>query len=382
MTVCISQFHVIRPRFEIEQNASLEWIAKAHAHAEAIHTDQKATDLYSTLKKKLIKLGSNQEAIACRGVQIDDLFQEDWSTMTVYPLTEQPFGSGFGMRSTVFDQEVSAIFEAFYPESSAFPDHLIHVTCTGYVAPSPAQKLISKRDQGMNTTVTHAYHMGCYASLPALRMAQGFLSSKETSIDIVHTEMSSLHMHPMKHSLEQLIVQSLFADGFIKYSMTSETALSSDFNRSAPLLQIVALHEEIIPDSTHSMTWVCDDRGLSMTLSKEVPSLIVKTLPDYLKRLFHKGQLLESTPCFYAIHPGGPKILSQIQTLLELSDDQIGHSKAIFRSCGNMSSATLPHIWNLMLSDPKVPFGAYIVSLAFGPGLSISGNILKKVCRG
>ena len=214
--------------------------------------------------------------------------------------------------------------------------------------------------------------MGCYASFPALRIAKGFLSSEEGSVDIVHTELSSLHMHPLKHSLEQLIIQSLFADGFIKYSVTCTPP------KETPFWEITALYEEIIPASTQSMTWCCDDRGLSMTLAKEVPFLIVKTLPDHLKRLFHKASLAESTPCFYAIHPGGPKILSQIQSLLNLSEEAIYHSKEVFRSCGNMSSATLPHIWNLMLSDPNVPFGAHIVSLAFGPGLSISGGVFKK----
>lgn len=372
MVMSISQFQVIRPRFEMEQTASLEWLAKAHAHADATFTGKEDPDLYATLKQKLLKLGCNQETIARRGIQINDLFQDDWSTMQVYPLNDQPLGSGFGTRSAVFDREVSSIFENFYPEKSPFPDHIIHVTCTGYTAPSPAQKIVSKREQGKNTTVTHAYHMGCYASFPALRIAKGFLSCEEGSVDIVHTELSSLHMHPLKHSLEQLIIQSLFADGFIKYSVTCTPP------KETPFLQIIALYEEIIPKSTQSMSWCCDDRGLSMTLAKEVPFLIVKMLPDHLKKLFNKAQLAESTPCFYAIHPGGPKILSQIQSLLNLSEEGIYHSKEIFRSCGNMSSATLPHIWNLMLSDLNVPFGAYIVSLAFGPGLSISGGVFKK----
>jgi predicted naringenin-chalcone synthase len=44
-----------------------------------------------------------------------------------------------------------------------------------------------------------------------------------------------------------------------------------------------------------------------------------------------------------------------------------------------MSSATLPHIWQEILRSPEVCHGDLIVSLAFGPGLTLSGAVLRKV---
>ena len=43
-----------------------------------------------------------------------------------------------------------------------------------------------------------------------------------------------------------------------------------------------------------------------------------------------------------------------------------------------MSSATLPHVWKAVLEDAAVKPGRLIVALAFGPGLTISGAILRK----
>jgi predicted naringenin-chalcone synthase len=45
---------------------------------------------------------------------------------------------------------------------------------------------------------------------------------------------------------------------------------------------------------------------------------------------------------------------------------------------GNMSSATLPHIWQRLIDDPAVPRGTPIPSLAFGPGLTMCGALLEK----
>lgn len=377
MPTYLTGFKIIRPRFELEQEKSLEWIADAHAKAESVCAGNTDPSFREMIKKGLFRVGFGKDKIQKRGIQIKDFFSKNWSSMTIYPLDTSPSGVGFKGRSEAFNQEVSEVFDAFYPEGACFPDHLIHVTCTGYVAPSPAQQIVSKRGQGRKTAVTHAYHMGCYASIPALRIGTGYLHlpspTSPSYVDIVHTEICSLHMHPLKHSIEQLIVQSLFADGFIKYSIINEQQL-----KSATALQIHALHEETIPDTLASMTWSCQDHGLAMTLAKEVPAQIASTLQGFIQRLWKKAGLHERGGTLFAVHPGGPKILLQVQQQLGLRLEQLRHSQEILMTCGNMSSATLPHIWDLILSDDQIPEGAQIVSLAFGPGLSISGALFEK----
>ncbi len=377
MPYALSDFRHIRPHHEIEQCKILDWLAEVHARAAHCYEKREVESFRSTLKDKLMQLGLGKERIQRRGMHISDPLQQDWSKMEIYPVAENPYGHGFAERSHFFDREVTRIFERFYPDDKNLPVHLIHATCTGYVAPSPAQKLVSLRKAGKTTTVTHAYHMGCYSSIPAIRMASGFCSLFSPAVgrtDIVHTELCSLHLHPMRCSTEQLVVQSLFGDGFIKYSLTVKKP-------SEPHLKVLALHEEVIPDSSHCMTWSCVDKGLSMTLSKEVPVFISRALTGYIERL---GARLGMSPemlikeSFFAIHPGGPKILQQIQELLGLQSYQIEHSTEVLKNFGNMSSATLPHIWEKMLKDPKVAKKAKIISLAFGPGLSIAGGLFEK----
>lgn len=78
----------------------------------------------------------------------------------------------------------------------------------------------------------------------------------------------------------------------------------------------------------------------------------------------------------FAIHPGGPKIIASLQEYLELTDEQTLFSKKILFERGNMSSATLPHVWQEILkSNPKEK--TKIVSFAFGPGLTIFGSIFE-----
>jgi predicted naringenin-chalcone synthase len=45
---------------------------------------------------------------------------------------------------------------------------------------------------------------------------------------------------------------------------------------------------------------------------------------------------------------------------------------------GNMSSATLPHIWTDILAGDETPDGTLVASVAFGPGLTFAGALLRK----
>ena len=369
----LSQFQIIRPRFEILQENGLEWVVAAHIQAEKTKglSGQELQDFSEKIRERIQRFWCKPEWISKRGHVSADFLHNNWDEMEIYRLNDLPTGNGLKSRVDVYKREVDAIFEQFYPQSAHPPDDLIHVTCTGYLAPSGAQKIVSKNQWGANTTVTHAYHMGCYGAMPALRMGIGFLNSsvEKQRSDIVHTEISCIHVNPARHEADQLVTQSLFADGFIKYSLDKQT--------KGPHFEILDIREEIIPNSIESMTWDLSDWNFSIGLAKEVPVLISRALDSFLKRLM-KGAPIEKS--YFAIHPGGPKIISQVQQLLGLEEKQIAHSADVLFRYGNMSSATLPHVWDGMLRDDRVEDGSTIVSLAFGPGLSIVGSMMVKKC--
>ncbi|MCI0381916.1 MAG: hypothetical protein L0207_02550 [Chlamydiae bacterium] len=361
----LSKFHHIRPNFHASQQETLEFLANCHVKAEGKSKNWEENSpekdaFYEKVRDRLFYIGLAKSKIASRGAQ-------------VHATVEANCMSNLNEKMDFFSKETASIFEKFYPEKSEISPHLIHVTCTGYVAPSGAQRLIANRNLGDKVSIIHAYHMGCYASLPAIRMAVNELHQSKEPTDIVHTEMCSLHMNPYLHNSEQLVVQSLFADGFIKYVVQEKPDKAG--------LKVVALWEEIIPESLDKMTWQPNENGFYLTIDKAVPSLFMNCLERFLEKLFKKGKMntVDRTNFLFAIHPGGPKIIEEIEKKLGLSAGQTVHSKAILEKYGNMSSATLPHIWESMLNDPNVLQGTMIVSLAFGPGLTVWGGIFQKV---
>ena len=118
-------------------------------------------------------------------------------------LAQQPAGPTLETRMRRFETLALEAFERWYQKQPSAPDDLIHVTCSGYASPSPAQRLLAAK-RWYSTSVTHSYHMDCYGAFPAIRTAVGLLGSRaiegqpKRRVDIVHTEYLSAHVATLK----------------------------------------------------------------------------------------------------------------------------------------------------------------------------------------
>jgi predicted naringenin-chalcone synthase len=121
------------------------------------------------------------------------------------------------------------------------------------------------------------------------------------------------------------------------------------------------------------MTWQIGDHGFEMTLSPRVPSLICEHLRPWLTRWLDKHNQCLDTIRSWAIHPGGPRILTAVEESLGLADDLTAISHVVLAEFGNMSSPTVLFILKRLrqLQAPRP-----CVALAFGPGMFAEAAIL------
>ncbi|MCB0307859.1 MAG: naringenin-chalcone synthase [Bdellovibrionales bacterium] len=364
MTWRISNFDAYDAPYVLSQVKAIEWLTKAYELTQKRDASQ--------INKILSKFSAKPSQVEKRRHFIPDFSHLRWEDMLVFNLGDNPYGQGLEKRVQFFQKTAIEIMKQFYQNDTAGPDEIIHVTCTGYVSPSAPYHILEQNKWHKSTLVTQLYHMGCFAAIPALRLAhrQGAQDVPRKQIDIVHTELCSLYFNPMLFTPEQIVVQSLFADGAIKYSVSHNKT-----NDDIPGFTLENLKEEIVPDSLGDMTWLTTDHGFHMTLSREVPSKIKSRIRAFTLELLGDH---DSGKVIFAIHPGGPKIIETIAHELELSPWQYVHSQQVLKNYGNMSSATLPYIWKTILDDSEVPFGTRVLSMAFGPGLTLCGALMRK----
>lgn len=381
----LGQFRRVRPTFEKSQEDAIDWLASAHVAAEMAQNDREGGRDWSveTVKKLIARFGCAPDKIATRGHELADFSHKNWDEMRIFRLNDKAGGLDMAARQATFDELVRNKCDMLFDSGERLEQDLIHVTCTGYLSPSPLQRYVAEGGHASETRVLHAYHMGCYASLPASRMAAALASYAASAgkaldraaVDVVHTELCTLHFNPQDHSPEQLVVQSLFADGFIRYKVSAQPVGTSG------CFKILSMDEIQVPQSAAAMTWMPVSWGMSMTLAREVPQLIATSLKGFVSELLARAGLSEAEALpglVYAVHPGGPKIIDHVQALLEIPEDKVKASRNVLRQFGNMSSATLPHVWQSMIEDKATyPHGTRVLSLAFGPGLTIAGGLFE-----
>jgi predicted naringenin-chalcone synthase len=368
----IGFFKTVLPRYQATQEELARRLAQIHAHSVA-KTEAERNDIEPQLYRRIERFGCEPSRLARRFFEVSAFLDPCKSTQTLTPFTRE---TGWVPRMEIYREALDRAFSEWYPEQNptSLPQDLIHVSCTGYIAPSPAQTRLAKIPAGQKVRVTHAYHMGCYAALPALRLAEGMVRAGSKRVDITHTELCTLHLQPGRTEPEQLVIQSLFADGHIRWSLLPPDA---SLPAAEHYLELLNQSEMLLPESAQDMSWNAGETGWQMTLSRDVPTKIRDALPGFVDELLAPHGL-KLTDCIAAIHPGGPRIIDEVASVLGLSEEQTQYSRKVLLERGNMSSATLPHIWEqIALSQAAAP-GQPILSLAFGPGLTLCGALLRK----
>lgn len=121
------------------------------------------------------------------------------------------------------------------------------------------------------------------------------------------------------------------------------------------------------------MSWRIGDHGFTMGLSPKVPELIERHLPGWIVGWLGMHGLRIEEIASWAVHPGGPRILTAVRDALGLSRTALDVSHDVLTRHGNMSSPTVLFILDRLDRDrPEGP----CVALAFGPGLTIEAGLL------
>jgi predicted naringenin-chalcone synthase len=220
--------------------------------------------------------------------------------------------------------------------------HLVTVSCTGFGAPGIDAALIRGLGLGAGTQRTHVGFMGCHGALNGLRVARAFAEADPAACVLVcAVELCSLHFH-YTDDPEKMVANALFADG------AAAAIVGSAHHGSGPC--IAACGSCLVPDSRDAMTWRIGDFGFEMTLSSRVPGILHDHLRSWLERwLGEQGLKLEDVGS-WAVHPGGPRVLSTVAECLGLDEAALQVSREVLSEHGNMSSPTVLFILERLLA--------------------------------
>jgi predicted naringenin-chalcone synthase len=245
---------------------------------------------------------------------------------------------------------------------------LVMASCTGYAGPSP--DLLLAQELGLAPTLRRTFvgHMGCYAAFNALKVGMDGLAARPDEDVLVNcTELCMLHVSE-EASKEQAVIHALFGDA-------SATVRLRAARSGGP--QLVRSHAETVSNTMEAMTWRVLDDAFQMTLSPYVPFILSESIEGYVERLLGPAGLTRKDIRHWGIHPGGPKIVQLVADRLQLTAAQQRASWHVLAEYGNCSSATILLILKELMDADRPRPGEHGVLMAFGPGLTIEGMLLR-----
>jgi predicted naringenin-chalcone synthase len=215
--------------------------------------------------------------------------------------------------------------------------------------------------------------MGCYAAFPALRLAHAICrSDPDAAVLIIVLELCTLHAQ-LKQDLDSIRGGALFADGGAGVVVSSK-----DPGPDRQVFELNHFESALIPDSEDKMAWIVGDSGFEMVLSQYIPKIIESNIRAILEPILRRQGIDLTDIDHWAVHPGGKAILDKIETSIDLQN-RLEESRSVLQRYGNMSSATILFVLRQILQKPTQNARELVLSMAFGPGLTVEVGLLSKV---
>ncbi len=251
-------------------------------------------------------------------------------------------------------------------------DQLVTVSCTGFAAPGTDVALIDTL--GLKPTVgrTHVGFMGCHGAMNGLRSAHALSKLGGTgSVLMVCVELCSLHF-AYGWQPQRMVANALFGDGAAAVVGRGGNDAAHSDARALP--RVVDHASVLLPKGRDDMTWYVRDHGFEMVLSPTVPQAIGQQLNSWMLPWLAGHGLTPADVGGWAIHPGGPRVITATQTALGLDPAAGDPARAVLARAGNVSSGTVLFILErLHAANVPRPW----VTLAFGPGLTIEAALIR-----
>jgi len=238
-------------------------------------------------------------------------------------------------------------------------DYLVTSSCTGFMIPSFGLHVFNAL--GMRSDVVHlpVTQIGCAGGVSSLIYADHLLNgSRRKKAAVISLEFPSNTMNPVDFSLDNIIGTALFSDG----------VACALLDGKGPGPAILDGGMRSVPVTTGLLGYQVTDNGLRMELDRRVPEVISEHFEDILVPFLRKNGLAVRDVDHFLVHPGGFKILDELEAKLKPYGKNIRLSRGIMKKYGNMSSATILFILDEQMQSAVA--GETAVLLSFGPGFS------------
>ena len=246
-------------------------------------------------------------------------------------------------------------------------DFIATTTCTGRLTPSLDARLIGRLGCRPDIQRVHVGDTGCASAMVALQQASNYVTALPGRRALVIAVEICSAAYFLDDRLESAVAHAIFADGAGALAITTD----------GPGPSIVAQRTLFRSEHLDAMGFEYPGGRPRVILSKDVRRIGAVMMGEMAAILMSTQGLKREDIGYWVLHSAGRRVIDRARTLLELSEEQVGHSRSVLRRFGNMSSATILFVLDETLrAESPVP-GDWGLMIGLGPGFAAEGALLR-----
>jgi 3,5-dihydroxyphenylacetyl-CoA synthase len=250
-------------------------------------------------------------------------------------------------------------------------DFLAVCTCTGYVCPDVGSRLIAH--MGFSNRIQRAsiLGLGCAGALPTLQQTVDFVRANPGRQALMLAVEICSACYYVDNTLETVVGNAICADGAAAFVLGT----GRESNLTYP--QIIDFETFIDTERIDEVGLQHREGKLRIVLGASIQHLAAPMIEKALQPLLQRHGLSRTHIGFWVVHPGGRKVIDNVQKHFGMTDDQLRFSRTVLRNYGNMSSPTVMFVLDEVArkGDPRP--GDWGVMIALGPGMAAEVALLR-----
>jgi len=247
-------------------------------------------------------------------------------------------------------------------------DFIATTTCTGRLTPSLDAHLVARLGGRSDIQRVHVGDTGCASAMVALQQAWNHLHAFPGHRALVIAVEICSTAYFLDDRLESAVAHAIFADG------AGALALGGDHPRGPAIVGHRTLFSS---EHLSAMGFEYPGGRPRVVLSKDVRRIGATMMGEMARVLMETQGLKRADVAHWVLHSAGRRVLDRARELLDLTDAQMAHPRAVLREHGNMSSATILFVLERLLGlEHPVP-GDWGLMIGLGPGFAAEGALLR-----
>jgi len=240
-------------------------------------------------------------------------------------------------------------------------DMIVSATVTGLAVPSLEARIAAVVGLRPDVKRVPLVGLGCVAGAAGTARLHDYLVGHPDDVAVlVAVELCSLTVQRHDVSTANLVASGLFGDG--------AAALVGAGASRRGALQVVDSRSRLYPGSERTMGFDVGSTGLRIVLDAQVPTIVGRYVRDDVDAFLAGHGLTRGDIGFWVCHPGGPKVIDALRDALELTEHDLALTRDSLRRIGNLSSASVLHVFADTLRERPPEPGSFGMLMAMGPG--------------